>query len=260
MTIDEVNDDYGLAKQPFRVVACIPVFGRGSLVELTIKRLYQKNNIYKVVCAGSEPEDKQICESAGAVWVQHRNRPLGLKWNAAFHSAKQFNPDACVFVGSSDWLSDNWIPTLRPYLNEYDLVGVPGMHLLHVCEEPLLCEWEGYTNTRKGESIGIGRILSRRLLDKMHFRPFNDHLDNSLDASMHQNSSRHAARIHLVDNKNIIALSLSTNLWENKHKFWEHYSGQIHSKRMYNVDEFIQNHFPEAKILCESLKGTLVNR
>lgn len=252
------DDDLATAKEPFKVVACMPVLGRGPLVEQTIRRLYTKNDVDKVICAGHEPHLKSICESAGAVWVNHRNNPLAAKWNAAFQVARQFNPDACLFVGSSDWLSDNWIATLRPYLEEYDLVGVPGMHLLHVCYEPLLCEWTGYTTDRKTESIGIGRMLSRRLLDKIRFKPFNDRLEGNLDHSMQQNSIQQAARIHMVDDKNIIALSLSSNLWDNKHKFWDHYSGKIPSKRMLDVDNWIENNFPEAKILCESLKATSV--
>lgn len=253
-----VNDDLATADKPFKVVACLPVFGRGPLVEHTIRRLYTKNDVDKVICAGHEPALKAICERAGALWVNHRNNPLGSKWNSAFQAAKQFNPDACLYVGSSDWLSDNWIPTLRPYLNDYDMVGVPGMHLLHACYEPLLCEWAGYTTDRKTESIGIGRMLSRRLLDKIQFKPFSDRLESGLDYSMQQNSIQKAARIKMVDDKNIIALSLSTNLWDNKHKFWEHYSGQIPSKRVLDVDNWIEKNFPEAKILCESLKGTSV--
>ncbi len=259
MNIDPF-DDLALPKKHFRVVACLAVHGRGPLLKHTIERLYNKNGCSKVICAGHDAKDKEICERSGAFWVHARNNPLGAKWNISFQAAKQFNPDACLFVGSSDWLSDNWIPTLKPYLDNYDLVGVPGMHLLHVCEENLLCSWDGYTNHRKTESIGIGRMLSRRLLDKIQFKPFKDRMNESLDNSMQTISLEHGAKIHMVNDKNIIALSLSTNLWDNKHRFWDHYSGRLPSKRLINVDEFINQHFPEANTLCESLRPTFQNQ
>lgn len=252
----DAYDDLATAREPFKVVACIPVFGRGPLVEQTIKRLYNKNGVYRVICAGSEPEDRQICEKTGAIWIQHRNQPLGAKWNAAFKEAKKYNPDACLFVGSSDWLSDNWLPVMIPYLSNYDLIGVPGCHFLHLCDEPLLCHWKGYTNGRDGESIGIGRLLSRQLLERIHYEPFKPELNNSLDSSMQQTCSRHAARIHLVDSHKIKAVSISTNEWANKHQFSDHYLGRLPSEKIKDVDNFIQSYFPEAKTVCESLKGT----
>lgn len=250
-----VGDDLGTAKEPFKVIACVPVWGRGPLVEQTIKRLYNKNGVYRVICAGSEPSDKAICEKAGAVWVQAKNNPLGAKWNAAFKEAKKYNPHACLFVGSSDWLSDNWLPTLTPYLEDYDLIGVPGCHFLHLCDEPLLCHWKGYTNGRQGESIGIGRLLSRQLLERLHYAPFHPEFHNSLDSSMQQNCMKHAARIHMVDSPDIKAVSISTNLWAQKHVFFDHYSNKLPSDKIQDVNNFIETNFPEAKIVCESLKG-----
>lgn len=250
-----VGDDLGTAKEPFRVVACVPVFGRGPLVEQTIKRLYNKNGVYRVICSGSEADDKIVCEKAGAVWVQHRNQPLGAKWNAAFKEAKKYNPHACLFAGSSDWLSDNWLDELCPFLDDYDLIGVPGCHFLHLADEPLLCNWKGYTNGRKGESIGIGRLLSRQLLERLQYAPFHPEINNSLDNSMQQNSTKHAARIHMVDSSKIKAVSISTNLWSNKHQFSDHYLGRLPSEKIMDVNNFIETNFPEAKIVCESLKG-----
>src|SRR5688572_2494846 len=147
------------------------VKGRRSLLKYTIKRLYQKNGVYKVVCSGDDPEDRKVCEEAGAVWVEISNQPLGRKWNRAFEWAAKFDPDACLFVGSSDWLSDNWIPIMRHYLDRSDLVGTAGMYLVHLADEKLMCHWPGYTNQRRGESIGIGRMINRMLLDRLQFKP-----------------------------------------------------------------------------------------
>src|SRR5688572_7366782 len=110
----DANDDLATAKPPFRVAACLAVQGRLPLLRYTIKRLFEKNKVDRVICSGDQPEDRKLCESLGAIWVQARNNPLGNKWNKSFQEAAKYNPDACVFVGSSDWISDNWIPFMKP--------------------------------------------------------------------------------------------------------------------------------------------------
>ncbi len=243
----DVNDDLAGAKKPFKVVACIPVKGRGPLVEQTIRRLYLKNGVDKVICSGDSHEDRKVCERAGALWVQHRNQPLGQKWNAAFSEAKQYNPDACLFVGSSDWISDNWCSELSPLLQEYDMVGTPGCHFLDISEVKRLVYWPGYTGHRQWESIGIGRLLNRNILEKLRWNPFDDSLDRSLDGSMSARIKKVGGTAsHGVVNNKINSLSISTNQWINKHRFEDHWSGQLKSKVIDNPDQWLGEHFPEA--------------
>lgn len=258
MSFEEVYDDLGTARRPFRVVACIPVLGRLPLLRHTIQRLYKKNGVYKVICVGDRVEDKKLCESVGAHWVTYKNIPLGAKWNRAFQEAEQFDPDACLFVGSSDWMSDNWIWQMRPYLNDYDLTGTLGCHFIHLNDQPRLVYWPGYNNSRKGESIGIGRMISRRMLDRMQFKPFNDRMDSSLDHSMQQTVTHLAGRVHVVSNIFISSVSISTDIWPNKHQFEQHWSGELPSQKIENVLEWIENNYPEAIKVCESLKDTSV--
>jgi len=269
MTLDELNDDLGLARKPFRVVAALAVNGRLPLLEHTIRRLYQKNGCYKVICSGDKPEDKELCTSLGAVWTPRRNKPLGLKWNSAFQVARDFNPDAVVFVGSSDWISDNWFSVMQPYVEAYGFAGVPGCYLTDINERIRLVNWKGYKGyraDRHDETIGVGRMLSRRLLDAIDWQPFNSLLDNSLDRSMKDNAKAAGFSDYMVHDNSLKALSLSTDLWINKHKFWMHCDNKIHyipSERIENAEGWLQDNFPEAielhkilKLQCELLRGT----
>lgn len=258
MQFIDANDDLATSPPPFKVIAVIPVLGRGPLVKLTIQRLLHKNGCDKVICVGHDPKDREICLDSGAIWVEHKNKPLGAKWNAGFVKAKQFSPDACLYMGSSDWCSDNWLQLMRPYLVRHGMIGVPGMHLLDVGETLRACKWDGYTGSRADESIGIGRLLSRELLDKMHWLPFNSAIDNSLDRSMKDNARILGYQDYMVRDDRLIALSISTNQWNNKHVFNHHWQNFLPSKRM-DAQELIKL-FPEANILCESLRPTLVNR
>ena len=41
-----------------KILAVIPVYGRTSLLPFTIKRLLEKNKLFKVICCGNKEEDK----------------------------------------------------------------------------------------------------------------------------------------------------------------------------------------------------------
>lgn len=231
-----------------KTIAIIPVLGRTPLVVQTIYRLFHKNHVDAVVCVGDEMVDKIACEQAGAHWVSHANYPLGAKWNAGFRQAADMGADNFLFVGSSDWLSDNWLPTVLPMMDEYDMVGKPDFYLLDVAPPNFrLCHWAGYTDEkRKGEPIGIGRVLSRRILEPLHFEPFDNSLDRSMDWSMYTRVMLMGGKVKLIHGDHIKSLSISTDRWGNKHNFESHYSGRLTSEKIALVGLFLDEHFPEA--------------
>lgn len=241
-----IEEDRYLRKKEVKIVAVIPVHGRLPLLKQTIRRLYQKNGVFKVICVGSENE-KALCESEDAEFILHENKPLGKKWNAGFMAAKKYNPDGCLFVGSSDWLSDNWIEYCSAYM-DYDMIGKPDFYLIDYGDSYRACHWSGYTDPRRSnEPIGIGRILSARILDKMAWQPMQDKLDSSLDWSMYQKVLSLNGKIKLITDSDIKSLSLSTNKWENKHQFSQHWTGKLPSKRI--DPNFLINIFPEIQYL-----------
>src|SRR5690606_26076474 len=212
-------------------------------------RLYEKNGDCEVICAGSVESERKVVEAAGGVWIQHRNFPLGAKWNACFREAKQYDPDACLFVGSSDWVSDNWIEVMRPHSEKYHITGTAGCHFLHLSDPMRLCHWPGYTGRRQGESIGIGRMINREMLERMGWEPFNGQLDRSLDFSMMEKCSKLAGNSHLVVSPNALSVSISTDVWPNKHRFFDHYHGRLPSTILGGVSRWVEKNFPEANLI-----------
>jgi len=257
MSYEEVHDDFAaMAKKPFKVVAAIAVHGRLPLLEHTITRLYKKNGCHKVICSGDGQEEKKLCESLGAVWVHARNKPLGNKWNQAFFKAKEFTPDAVVFVGSSDWLSDNWFEIMRPHVERHGFAGVPGCSLIDINETLRGCHWPGYKGYRKereSESIGIGRMLSSRLLNAIDYLPFDPVFDNSLDRSMKDKALLFGFTDFMVHDERLKALSISTPMWTNKHRFEMHWDGIIPSEKMPDVRAWSEDYFPEVIKLQKTL-------
>ena len=245
-----------------KVVACIPVYGRGRLLARTIYRLYEKNKVFKVICAGDQLRDKRVALKHGAEWVDAPNDYLGYKWNEAFAAAEKHSPDACLFMGSSDWIEDNWMVVMKRYVKHYDLIGVPDFYMADYSVHPVTRELiriraaysSGYSqqSSRYGDSVGGGRVLTKSLLNQVGWRPFQDDITHSLDWSMTTKASAVDAKIHTLPHLTLRVLSLSTNLWANKHSFSrEITTGVCTEYGREEADRFLSRHFPEALTLFD---------
>ena len=236
------------------VIAVIPVHGRRPLVAKTIERLLQVNGCSQVICSGEGEDDRKVCESAGAIWVEHPNKPLGKKWNAAFLKAKEFSPDACLFVGSSDWISANWLAEVLPHLDAHGMVGPVGCYFGDFRNgKTRLVDWPGYAKGSKtrpsdprrlNEPIGIGRVLSAEYLDAVNWTPIDDHLDSSIDWSMYMKVFQAGFTVGLY-NGPAKAMSISCDLWGNKHQFEEHWNGKFPSAVIENPDAVLREIFAD---------------
>lgn len=234
-----------------RTVAVIPVHGRLPLLKYTIERLLKKNGCDAVICVGDQIEEQEVCEDAGAEFIFHENVPLGKKWNAGFVEAKKYNPDAVLFVGSSDWISDNWLPSLAPFMMKFkiDMIGKADFYLLDIGENLRFCHWRGYVQKeRKAEPIGIGRVISRRVLDILNWKPIEETLNSSIDYSMYHRVLGVGGKVELFKG-DIQSLSISTDLWPNKHKFEDHYKNKLPSDRMPGFEKWLDEKFPEYKLI-----------
>lgn len=229
-----------------KVIACLPIKGRLPLLAFTITRLLIKNGCSQVICAGDTIEEERVVRDNGGIFVYHINSPLGSKWNSAFVRVREFNPDACLFMGSSDWVSDNWIPYMGKYLDEYDMVGKPDFNMAHFRgnregdRDIQMGTWGGYNEQsgRHGEAIGIGRMLRREILERIEYRPFDPTLDNSMDYSMHVKVLSLKGKIKSITTNETQSLSISCDEWTNKHNFLREMSYST-SKPITNPEEWL---------------------
>lgn len=229
-----------------KVIAVVPVHGRLPLLKYTIERLINKNKV-KVICVGDGQKERELCKSLGAEWVAHQNKPLGAKWNACFLKAREFEHDACLFVGSSDWISEDWISEMN--MKDFDLVGTLGCHFMHLYKDRIeACYWPGYVGKRQGESIGIGRLISKSILEKIQYQPFDYRLDGSLDYSMIQRVLKAGGKVKTVKTS-AKSVSISCDLWINKHNFQHHYTGILPSICIEDASSWADINFPEAKLI-----------
>ena len=238
------------------IVAPIPVYGRRPLLKYTISRL-QKAGV-QVICMGHDSDDQEMARSMGAEWISISNDPLGAKWNAGFMAARKYEPTGVLFVGSSDWVSDNYIAEAEKMLPQYDMLGKLGCYFTDLGPSNIrTVNWFGYgKGSRSYEPIGIGRVLSTRLLNKLNWQPFDKRLSSGLDWSMWLKSLASDASVGIFEDPDLKLLSISTHAWGNKHRFTDHWTGSLSrsSEKLSNKDEEeLFKSFPEIYLLHEQI-------
>ena len=197
-----------------KIIAVIPIYGRELLLPFTIKRLLEKNKLFKVICCGDRESDKNVCLASGADWVQVENNPLGNKWNKGFEYSKQFDPDGILFVGSSDWISQNWINEAWNYIknDDFAMVGKKDFYMVDIPIDGKIkyCKWLGYeSNERANEPIGIGRLISRKFLEAIDYTPFEKNANNSMDYFMYKKCLNKNFKVKLItDDKYIVFINI----------------------------------------------------
>lgn len=208
-------------------VVIIPVKGREPLLYWTVRRLI--NDGLFVVCTGHTISEKLVVELAGGDFIIVRdNIPLGQKWQLALDKAREYDPLAILYMGSSDWVSSNWCSVLQKDLdNGYAMSGTKGIYFLDIQakNEKKMIWWGGYKEDRGNEPIGTGRLFSREILDIMDWRLFDVTKDSSIDYCQMRALDAVGGMwpkgklVNFNDSKDIASLSISTYRWKNKHDF-----------------------------------------
>ena len=159
------------------IVAPIPILGRKALFPWTLHRLV--NSGITPLCIVESDKDRRVVEYYKLPVKQVKSMPLGKKWNIGFQWAREYDPQAVLYLGSGDWVEDDWVDKMYPHLEEYDMVGERGIYFMHRKYNTSshahslkdftqkIVHWAGYTGDRSGESIGAGRLLSYRILRAM---------------------------------------------------------------------------------------------
>jgi hypothetical protein len=111
-----------------------------------------------------------------------------------------------------------------------------------------MCRWEGYSGARQDEPIGIGRLVSKRILDKMNWTPFDPDKNNSMDFMMYKKCLELGGKVKMVKDDTLIPLSISCDAWSNMHKFEDHWEDRVPSRSVrLDGTEIAEQHFPEHK-------------
>jgi hypothetical protein len=232
-----------------RIVAVMPVKGREELFGITIKRLYQQRDVeMTVVCIGHTHEEWEVTNDNGGIFIMMPNdTPLGAKWQRGIDEAAYIDPDAVMIVGSGNWFTNGWCGNLFPLLEEFDVVGSEEMYIYHIRQKDrIMLHWGGYYTSRRGDMLGAGRMISKRILDKVNWQIYDTSLNKGLDKSMTRILKKAGAEFYTAPPTERI-LKVSSYKWENINPFTALWNSP-RCKKVEYPDEILK-YFPEAKTL-----------
>ena len=148
----------------------------------------QYNDVDVQVCvSGSEGGASQNrCKEKWIHYVEIENHPLGRKMNTALTLAKQTNADYYLLMGSDDIICNNLFDLYLDYMEqEIDYIYLMDGYFFDTTSKKSLY-WGGYADKLNlGRPLGAGRMLSKRLVEKMDYKCWYDvKLSGLLDQAM----------------------------------------------------------------------------
>ena len=169
------------------------IWGRPRLTELVLEYYYRR---VEYGCVVNSPEDESsIGLPYRGFWdsVSFSNSPLSDKWIRGVNWISLNQPvDAVIIVGSDDLITPKYIEACRYLIeNGADYIYLPGSYFYDTQTGRMI--W-GYA-----ERLGMGRCISRRLLDRLDWKPWPEGLEYGLDGAMWE-------RVKELDDVNIVCL------------------------------------------------------
>jgi hypothetical protein len=144
----------------------------------------------ELIAVGSEgPITRKLAKDAGWTYIQMLNNPVSKKWNAGVRYLERVAPDAAIILGSDDFISDNLILAYKELIaQDYVLIGVKDMFILDI-DSKRFGRWVGYLpgadTKRVGETIGMARCISRKVLEMVGYDIWGPvEIDSGLDGVM----------------------------------------------------------------------------
>ena len=164
------------------------IWKRKALTEIFLSSLqrYEKDYGIRSAIAGSEGvQSREMCLDYGVAYVEVPNKPISGKFIKASQLAGVcFDPDAFLILGSDDFIDDALIQRyIRTLKNGVDIAGIKDCYFYHT-ESKEAMHWIGYTNFRQGETIGMARMLSRKVFNKLGGKMWPSNMDSGLDFTM----------------------------------------------------------------------------
>lgn len=147
--------------------AIFELFARGII---NLQKGFPEVEIQCFVAGSEGVVSKSLAERFGFVYTEFANQPLNKKFNAAALSAKEWNPDYCIFVGSDDIIAPG---CFENYLNAFGqgfrYVALNDCYFVSMGRGKLIW-WPGYKDDRV---CGLGRALNDEVMSGLHWQPYS---------------------------------------------------------------------------------------
>jgi len=213
------------------------------------------NGRLEIICcvAGSEGyKSRQMVEAYNNFfYTEVPNHPLGQKMNAATALARKLSPDYCLMIGSDDIIG---ISLMEKY---FELIqrGVDYAYLTDCYFFDTRTKrglyWGGYVrNFNRGKGAGIGRLISKNVLDRINWICWPPGYDRILDTAFDKQIEKincSKVEINLKRDK-VFALDIKSSTNMTPFELWENSSFTDGHKILF---ENLPNHL--AKLIYEPI-------
>lgn len=249
----DANDDLAHPIKRFKLSIVTGMWQRHNVFKMFAEgvKVLQDNFKHRIdiscCVAGSEGSLSEVLvlKYPNFHYVEMPNVPLGVKMDAALLLAKKLNPDYCLMVGSDDLIG---IGLMNRYLSImesridfaclldcyfYDTVSRQGLY------------WAGYRKPHNtGKAAGIGKLISRGLLDKINWNCFPPGFDKILDTGFERQLSK-VQHTHVEINlkqENLFALDIKSEVNMTKFDRWDNCTFMNGKDLLYhNLPEHLAN-------------------
>lgn len=167
---------------------------------------------FVLAAVGSEKKkSRELAHDADWCYVEAPNHKLGGKWNAGMRSLRSTNVDAVVIVGSDDVLNAEYFDAMAAHVAAgTDLFTLRGLWFLDAPTNRLSYNYLWFT--------GAGAMVSRAVLDKVAWRPWEAERTRYLDTSLLNAVMPHARRRGFVSDlretpARLLDVKTDRNMW-----------------------------------------------
>ena len=165
-----------------------------------VKRLREVFGVIPVVVCSSEAPHEEFVKKCGFDYYEHANRPLGTKANYTARLTKNYDPDYVIFLDADDIISNTLMIEYMKCMEEgYDFIGVKDIYFYSLNPKRIkygvFGHWGYEYRGPSNKNLGMAKCLSRSMLDKIDWKPFNDRVNSGLDGTMRARISPHKPKI-----------------------------------------------------------------
>lgn len=170
-------------------------------MQMNIKRLQQIHPLQIVVVGDVKDCDGYHC-------VPTENFPLGAKRQKGLEYVKTLGADYIIFSGMDHLVSDSLFEKyLELITQECEYIGFTDLYFFNKPTKQLFYSW-GYTNNRTGEVQGVWRTLSKKALDDLEWKLYDEKTIYSLDKTF----TNHVESLNLTSftlrERNLLAIDI----------------------------------------------------
>ena len=152
-----------------------------------VQKNTEKYFTYENIVVDSDSSNLEVFNSNNNFsYYNYDNFPISNKWNYAASKLKEKDFDYVIFMGSDDFIDEDLLMNYYEKMKlNYDFIGIQDMYV-HDSKTNKLYYWSGYKKHtgREGETIGMGRCFSKRIIEKLNYEPWLNGINKSLDRSL----------------------------------------------------------------------------